>query len=58
MRNWLSELLPREVLEGLTTERARELAEATRARERRLNNAFIQKLAARVRGLVRQNNDA
>jgi hypothetical protein len=42
------------VLEALTTERARELAEAARARERRLNNAFVQELAARVRRLVRE----
>jgi hypothetical protein len=42
------------VLEGLTTERARELAEAARARERRLNEAFVQELAAEVRRLVRE----
>jgi hypothetical protein len=50
----LSKILPREVLERLTSERAKELAEATRARERRLNEAFIQKLTARVRRLVRE----
>jgi hypothetical protein len=50
----LAEILPREVLEALTTERAEELAGATRARERRLNEAFVQRLAARVRRLVRE----
>jgi hypothetical protein len=50
----LAETLPREVLEGLTTERARELAGAARARERRLNEAFIQRLLAEVRRLVRE----
>ena len=54
VRRELSEILPREVLEALTTERAEELAEATRARERRLNEAFVQELAARVRRLVRK----
>jgi hypothetical protein len=53
-RQQLAELLPQEVLEKLTTERARELAEATRRRERRLNNAFVERLAARVRRLVRK----
>jgi hypothetical protein len=53
-REQLAETLPREVLEGLTTERARELAGATRARERRLNEAFVQRLAAEVRRLVRE----
>jgi len=42
------------VLEALTAERARELAGATRARERRLNNAFVQELVAEVRRLVRK----
>jgi hypothetical protein len=54
VRQRLAEILPREVLEALTTERAEELAEATRARERRLNEAFVQRLAARVRRLVRE----
>jgi hypothetical protein len=54
VREELSKILPREVLEALTTERARELAEATRGKERRLNNAFVQRLVARVRGLVRE----
>jgi hypothetical protein len=53
VREELSKILPQEVLERLTTERARELAEATRARERRLNEAFIQELAAEARRLVR-----
>jgi len=52
-RQRLSEILPEEVLRTLTTERAGELAEATRGKERRLNNAFVQRLTARVRGLVR-----
>ena len=54
VREELSKILPQEVLERLTAERARELAEATRRRERRLNEAFIQKLTARVRRLVRE----
>jgi hypothetical protein len=54
VRQRLAEILPREVLEALTTERAEELAGATRARERRLNEAFVQRLAARVRRLVRE----
>jgi hypothetical protein len=49
----LAEALPEEVLRTLTAERAKELAEATRRRERRLNEAFIQKLVAEARGLVR-----
>jgi hypothetical protein len=54
VREELSKILPQEVLEALTTESAKELAEATRARERRLNEVFIQKLTARVRRLVRE----
>jgi len=50
----LAELLPEEVLRTLTAEGARELAEAARVRERRLNEAFIQKLVAEVRGPVRE----
>jgi ribosomal protein S27AE len=50
----LAEILPQEVLERLTTERARELAGATRRRERRLNEAFVQRLLAEVRRLVRE----
>jgi ribosomal protein L37AE/L43A len=42
------------VLERLTTERARELAGATRAKEKRLNEAFVQRLVAEARGLVRE----
>ena len=53
-RRELSEILPQEVLETLTPGRARELAEATRARERRLNDSFVERLAARVRRLVRK----
>jgi len=54
VRQQLAEILPEEVLERLTTERARELAEAARVRERRLNEAFVQRLAAEVRRLVRE----
>jgi len=50
----LAEILPEEALRTLTTERAEELAEATRGKERRLNNAFVQRLVAEVRGLVRE----
>jgi len=50
----LAEILPCEVLEALTTERARELAEATRRKERHLNNAFAERMATRVRKLVRK----
>jgi len=50
----LAELLPEEVLRSLTVERAGELAGATRAKEKRLNNAFVERLVARVRGLVRE----
>jgi predicted xylose isomerase-like sugar epimerase len=50
----LAELLPEEVLRTLTAERARELAEAARVRERRLNETFIQRLVAEVRRLVRE----
>jgi hypothetical protein len=54
VRRGLAEILPREVLEKLTAERAGELAEATRRKERRLNEAFVQELAAEVRRLVRE----
>jgi len=50
----LAEILPQEVLERLTTERARELAGATRAKEKRLNEAFVQRLVAEARRLVRE----
>jgi len=53
-RQRLAEILPQEVLERLTAERARELAEATRRRERRLNEAFVQRLVAETRRLVRE----
>jgi len=49
----LAKFLPPEKLETLTTERARELAEKTRGREKRLNNDFISRLIAKVRALVR-----
>jgi ribosomal protein S27AE len=50
----LAEILPPEVLKTLTAERARELADATREKEKRLNNSFISKLVAKVRTLVRE----
>jgi hypothetical protein len=53
-RQRLAEILPQEVLERLTTERARELAEATRRREGRLNEVFVQRLVAEARRLVRE----
>jgi hypothetical protein len=49
----LAEFLPPEALKALTTERARELANATREKEKRLNDDFIRKLVAKVRALVR-----
>jgi hypothetical protein len=53
VRRQLAKFLPPEVLRTLTTERARELADATREKERHLNNDFIRKLVAKVRELVR-----
>jgi ribosomal protein S27AE len=50
----LAEALPEEVLRTLTAERARELAEATRRKERRLNNAFVERPAAKARRLIRE----
>jgi ribosomal protein L37AE/L43A len=49
----LAEFLPPEALKTLTTERARELAEKTRGREKRLNSDFISRLIAKARTLVR-----
>jgi len=50
----LAKFLPPEKLETLTTERARELAEKTRGREKRLNSDFVCELVAKVRKLVRE----
>jgi hypothetical protein len=50
----LAEFLPPEVLRVLTTEGARELADATRGREKRLNSGFVCELVAKVRTLVRK----
>jgi predicted RNA-binding Zn-ribbon protein involved in translation (DUF1610 family) len=49
----LAKILPPEALKTLTAERARELADATREKEKRLNNDFIRKIIAKVRALVR-----
>jgi ribosomal protein S27AE len=46
--------LPPEVLRALTTEGARELAEKTRGREKRLNDEFVSNLTAKVRSVVRE----
>jgi ribosomal protein L37AE/L43A len=50
----LAKILPPKVLNTLTTERARELAEKTREREKRLNDSFISNLIAKVRAVVRE----
>jgi hypothetical protein len=50
----LARFLPPKVLNTLTTERARELAEKTREREKRLNDSFVCNLIAKVRKLVRE----
>jgi hypothetical protein len=50
----LARFLPPKVLRTLTTERARELAEKTREKEKRLNDSFISKLVAKVRAVVRE----
>jgi ribosomal protein S27AE len=50
----LAKFLPPEVLRVLTTERARELAEKTREREKRLNSEFVCELVAKVRSVVRE----
>jgi len=49
----LAKFLPPKVLKTLTTERARELVEKTRGREKRLNDNFVSNLIAKVRSLVR-----
>jgi len=53
-RAQLYQLLGQELVKALTPERARELARQTRKKERRLNDAFVRRFAARVRGLVRE----
>jgi len=50
----LAKFLPPKVLKTLTTEGARELAEKTRGREKRLNSDFISKLIAKARSVVRE----
>jgi hypothetical protein len=50
----LAKFLPPKVLRTLTTERARELAEKTREREKRLNSGFVCELVAKVRSVVRE----
>jgi len=50
----LAKILPPKVLRALTTERARELAEKTRGREKRLNDSFVCELVAKVRSVVRE----
>jgi len=42
------------VLNTLTSERARELAEKTRGREKLLNDSFVCELVAKVRAVVRE----
>jgi len=49
----LAKILPPEALKTPTTERARELAEKTKEREKRLNSGFVCELVAKVRTLVR-----
>jgi ribosomal protein S27AE len=49
----LAEFLPPEALKTLKTERARELANAIRRKERRSNDEFTHELVAKVRGLAR-----
>ena len=53
-RALLSQLLPEELVKALTPEKARELAALARKKERRLNDAFVRRFAARVRKLVRE----
>jgi ribosomal protein L37AE/L43A len=50
----LAKILPPKVLETLTSERARELADAAREREKRLNDSFVSNLIAKVRSVVRE----
>jgi len=53
-RQQLRQFLPEELVKGLTPERARELAASSRRKERRLNDAFVQRITAVVRRLVRE----
>jgi len=50
----LAKILPPKVLRALTTERARELADAARGREKRLNDSFVCELVAKVRSAIRE----
>jgi ribosomal protein L37AE/L43A len=50
----LAKILPPKVLRALTSERARELADAARRGEKRLNDSFVCKLVAKARKLVRE----
>jgi ribosomal protein S27AE len=54
VRQQLAELLPEEVITTLTTEKAKELAIATRKKEKRLNNEFINELIKKVRASIRE----
>jgi ribosomal protein S27AE len=51
----LAKFLPLETLKTLTTERARELVEKTRGREKRLNDNFVSKLIAKARSVIRES---
>jgi ribosomal protein S27AE len=51
----LAKSLPPKVLNTLTTERARELAEKTKGKERRLNSGFVSNLTAKVRSAIRES---
>jgi ribosomal protein S27AE len=50
----MAKFLPPETLKTLTAERARELAEKTREKEKRLNDSFVNKLIAKVRTVIRE----
>ncbi len=50
----LHQLLPKELVEEMAPERAKELTRQARKKEKRLNNAFIQRFAALVRKLTRE----
>jgi len=53
-RTQLSQLLPEELAKALTPELAHELARQARTKERRLNDDFVRRFAARVRKLLRE----
>jgi len=50
----LAKFLPPKVLKTLTSERAGELVEKTREKEKRLNSDFVSNLIAKVRSVVRE----